>query len=1123
MFEEWTESSRFEEDGINIYGQSGYGSQIATATTNTSTGGLLSPQPSTVQYDFDANAELLTVERPMFSVMSLQQSLSQGRGAVTCASAANDLVLVGTSEGAVLRYSYLEDVLTLEFEVPKQSSGSGFLGGGSHGAGGPQESSRVYFVSVDPSARHVVVCARRSQGFENYYFCLAASHGSSQRKAAVAKPIGKLKGHKVTAVGWNVHGMSDSSTGPVIVGTAEGKLFELCYEDKDKKEKLLRPLFQLGDIASAPTTPAAAPHHSHAHSEGEALDGATEREAVRGVEMESWTAAGETRWFVMAVTSNRYYLFTGAGSLEVVFASYSVGSDITASFVELPGGLSDSKLQFSRANKHAERFAWLAGPGIYHGNLSLSSNHIREESYLADHALLQYPKNSEEAFANEVPVSFVATKFHFMLLYPSKLLAVNRKNEAIVFEEDLEERYGIAPGTTCRLLYSELDDSIYMYTSSELFRIDVRDEDRNMWKVLLEKNEFVEALEMCKTDQSRDQVHASHAQYLMTRGQYVSAASYFAKATLSTRFEEVTLKFVELGQQDALRTFLLARLDRLDYHDRSQKTLLATWLTELYLDRINRLEQEVVPEKGLDGELIKDSENSRVLKSYDDSVNELYAFFSDHKDSLDTYATMQMLRSYGRLNELVHYAKLIGDWESVVQHHIESGDYRAALATLRRPSVPSELRYRYAPVLLEAAPSASVSSWIEAGDLLDCRRLIPALIRYCNAAEDGMKDYSQHRAEAMRYVEYCVLELQSNDAALHDLLVSLYAIQDGDDERKLLRFFAASVTDDGKALYDTKLALRVCREAGRLRSCVQIYCTIGMYEEALALALKVDLNLAKNVAAQVEDDRDLSKKLWLMIAKHVINEGNASAGTNGDNGHHNASHNGHFREAIAFLKETDENLSIEDILPCFPDFVLIDDFKDAICETVESYNERIRELKENMEEDTTRAEQIRKQQAGLRRRSILVERDTRCSRCNLPILTASTAETFGRSPLYVFPQGTAFHRNCLLLEAAPALHQTQLQVACDLVRRIDSRCGAWSSNAVTEGELQQLLSMSKPLMASLAAAHEALSIDELQEKLDDIIAKDNPHCGEAMIKLIDKPFIEGSEIEQGVLDYWSVD
>ena len=65
------------------------------------------------------------------------------------------------------------------------------------------------------------------------------------------------------------------------------------------------------------------------------------------------------------------------------------------------------------------------------------------------------------------------------------------------------------------------------------------------------------------------------------------------------------------------------------------------------------------------------AENSKVLKSYNDSVDELYAFFSDHKSSLDSYATMQMLRSYGRMKELVYYAKLICDWESVVQHHIE--------------------------------------------------------------------------------------------------------------------------------------------------------------------------------------------------------------------------------------------------------------------------------------------------------------------------------------------------------------------------------------------------------------------------------------------------------------------
>lgn len=67
-------------------------------------------------------------------------------------------------------------------------------------------------------------------------------------------------------------------------------------------------------------------------------------------------------------------------------------------------------------------------------------------------------------------------------------------------------------------------------------------------------------------------------------------------------------------------------------------------------------------------------------------------------------------------------------------------------------------------------------------------------------------------------------------------------------------------------------------------------------------------------ADKVEDDEDLRKKLWLMVAKHVIEQ---EKGTKREN----------IRKAIAFLKETDGLLKIEDILPFFPDFALIDDFK----------------------------------------------------------------------------------------------------------------------------------------------------------------------------------------------------
>ena len=87
MFEEWSESAAFAEDGgLNLYASQGGGNQGGGD-------GSFSRQTS-IMYDFDANAELAGVERPMFSLLQLQQDVAQGRGVVTCAAAAEDMVLV---------------------------------------------------------------------------------------------------------------------------------------------------------------------------------------------------------------------------------------------------------------------------------------------------------------------------------------------------------------------------------------------------------------------------------------------------------------------------------------------------------------------------------------------------------------------------------------------------------------------------------------------------------------------------------------------------------------------------------------------------------------------------------------------------------------------------------------------------------------------------------------------------------------------------------------------------------------------------------------------------------------------------------------------------------------------
>jgi hypothetical protein len=52
---------------------------------------------------------------------------------------------------------------------------------------------------------------------------------------------------------------------------------------------------------------------------------------------------------------------------------------------------------------------------------------------------------------------------------------------------------------------------------------------------------------------------------------------------------------------------------------------------------------------------------------------------------------------------------------------------------------------------------------------------------------------------------------------------------------------------------------------------------------------------------------------------------------------------------MSFLQEC-ELLQIEDILPFFPDFTRIDEFRDEICASLEDYGTHIQKLKQTMNE-----------------------------------------------------------------------------------------------------------------------------------------------------------------------------
>ncbi len=108
--------------------------------------------------------------------------------------------------------------------------------------------------------------------------------------------------------------------------------------------------------------------------------------------------------------------------------------------------------------------------------------------------------------------------------------------------------------------------------------------------------------------------------------------------------------------------------------------------------------------------------------------------------------------------------------------------------------------------------------------------------------------------------------------------------------------------------------------------------------------------------------------------------------------------------AMKLLESTDL-LKIEDLLPFFPDFVVVDDFKDEICAALEGYSAHIETLREEMEQATKSAASITAEIENLRNRFITIDASDRCSHCNLLLMTRQ---------FYVFPCQHVFHADCLI-------------------------------------------------------------------------------------------------------------
>lgn len=875
---------------------------------------------------------------------------------------------------------------------------------------------------LDPTASHLLICT--SIG-ENYYL-------HSQSKSP--RPLGRLRGVSIESVAWNP-ALPTASTREILIGASDGNIYETFIEMSNEfYKKEVKHLKNLHKLPDGPVT---------------------------GLWVDSLQGKSDLRRVMIATQSRLFHLAgkighanDGSGSVytRLFEAEQPVIHEISRASTGPDSCLVVSPDAPESPNydiQEPERaFAWLSSQGVYHGKLicsptdqTLGTKVFAESKMISKSHVINSEALTKRITASE-PISDIAlTQWHIIYLIGGRIVTVNRLTGQIISEHDVlglnQKPIGLAADLQ--------KNTFWLCTSQEIYEIEVKDESRDIWKIMMGSQQFDVAMQHARTQEQRETVAASYADYLAKKGSWMEAASLYSRS--NRPFEDVALRLIDENQPDALREFLLSKLAVMTKSSVMQRIMIASWLVETFMAKLNSLEDTIVTQADLSDSL-NTTESKRLLGN---TRKEYQEFVKTYKNDLDKKTVYAVISSHGREEELLFYANTIQDYEYVLSYWVQREKWSEVLNVLKKQNDPDTF-YRYSTVLLTNTPLEAVEILMRHADLKP-RNLIPALLEYNRKVAGDPIAQNQ----AIRYLNYVVHQLNSKDTAIHNTLISMYASHPSKDEAGLLSYLQGQ---GDEPRYDPDFALRQCIQNHRTLSCVHIYTSMGQYLQAVDLALSHnEVELAAVIADRPMANPSLRKRLWLAVARKVISQ---SSG---------------IKEAIEFLKRC-ELLRIEDLIPFFPDFVVIDDFREEICDALEEYSRSIDSLKKEMDESSLTASNIKLDIAALDQRYAIVEPGEKCYVCVLPLLSRQ---------FFVFPCQHAFHSDCM-------------------GRKVLEQAGVGKSSRIRELQVQ----IHKGMV--MGAKREAVVAE-----LDSLVASACILCSDFAIKRIDEPFVEEGEADEWAL------
>lgn len=183
---------------------------------------------------------------------------------------------------------------------------------------------------------------------------------------------------------------------------------------------------------------------------------------------------------------------------------------------------------------------------------------------------------------------------------------------------------------------------------------------------------------------------------MILRLSYEKSASLYALSHKS--FEEIALKFLQINEDEALKQFLIYKLDTLTERDITQSTILLLWLLEILLNQMGSLKN--AGKESTEKYHIIEAEFKSLLSQNKIKVILLWQVFQIilkfeliFQNCLiqSRKAIYDLISSHGNETNLIYFAVLMQDYDRVIEYYLQHKNYREALNVLKQQVISYKL------------------------------------------------------------------------------------------------------------------------------------------------------------------------------------------------------------------------------------------------------------------------------------------------------------------------------------------------------------------------------------------------------------------------------------------------